>query len=44
VIQNVVVIPVVARPAVAAVSNRLRDATQSGWDSNFWALAYWSRA
>jgi peptide/nickel transport system substrate-binding protein len=44
VIQNVVVIPVVARPAVAAVSNRLRDAVQSGWDSNFWALAYWSRA
>jgi peptide/nickel transport system substrate-binding protein len=44
VIQNVVVIPVVARPAVAAISNRLRDAVQSGWDSNFWALAYWSKA
>jgi peptide/nickel transport system substrate-binding protein len=44
VIQNVVVIPVVARPSVAAVSNHLRDAVQSGWDSNFWALAYWSRA
>jgi peptide/nickel transport system substrate-binding protein len=43
VIQNVVVIPVVARPSVAAISNRLRDAVQSGWDSNFWALAYWSK-
>ncbi len=44
VIQNVVVIPVVARPSVAAISNRLRDVVQSGWDSNFWALAYWSKA
>jgi peptide/nickel transport system substrate-binding protein len=44
VIQHVVVIPVVWRPRVAAVSNRLRDAIQSGWDSDFWALAYWSRA
>jgi len=32
VIQNVVVIPVVFRPRVAAISNRLRDAVQSGWD------------
>ena len=44
VIQNVVVIPVVARPAVAAISSRLRDAVQSGWDSNLWSLAYWSKA
>jgi peptide/nickel transport system substrate-binding protein len=44
VIQNVVVIPVVFRPRVAAISNRLRDAVQSGWDSDFWALAYWSKA
>ena len=43
VIQNVVVIPVVFRPRVAAISNRLRDAVQSGWDSDFWALAYWSK-
>jgi peptide/nickel transport system substrate-binding protein len=40
VIQNAVVIPVVARPRVAAVSNRLR-AEQSGWDSDFWALHNW---
>jgi peptide/nickel transport system substrate-binding protein len=42
VIQNAVVIPVVQRPRVAAVSNRLR-AEQSGWDSDFWALQNWHR-
>jgi peptide/nickel transport system substrate-binding protein len=40
VIQNAVVVPVVARPDVAAVSNRLR-AERSGWDSAFWALQNW---
>jgi peptide/nickel transport system substrate-binding protein len=43
IIQNVVVIPVVFRPRVAAVSNRMRDVVQSGWDGDFWALAYWSK-
>jgi peptide/nickel transport system substrate-binding protein len=43
VIDNVVVIPVVARPRVAAISNRMRDVVQSPWDSDFWALAYWSK-
>jgi len=42
-IQNIVVIPVVFRPRVAAVSNRMRDVVQSGWDGDFWALAYWSK-
>jgi peptide/nickel transport system substrate-binding protein len=42
VIQNIVVIPVVFRPRVAAVSNTLR-AEQSGWDSDFWALQNWYR-
>jgi peptide/nickel transport system substrate-binding protein len=42
VIQNQVVIPVVLRPRVAAVSSRLR-AEQSGWDSDFWALQNWYR-
>jgi peptide/nickel transport system substrate-binding protein len=42
VIQHVVVIPVVFRPRVAAVSNHLR-AEQSGWDSDFWALQNWYR-
>jgi peptide/nickel transport system substrate-binding protein len=40
VIQNVVVIPVVFRPRVAAVSNRMR-VEQSGWDSDFWNLHNW---
>jgi len=44
VIQNVVVIPVVFRPRVAAISNRMRDVVQSGWDGDFWALAYWSKS
>jgi peptide/nickel transport system substrate-binding protein len=43
IIQNVVVIPVVFRPRVAAISNRMRDVVQSGWDGDFWALAYWSK-
>jgi peptide/nickel transport system substrate-binding protein len=42
VIQNVVVIPVVFRPRVAAVSSRMR-VEQSGWDSDFWNLANWYR-
>jgi peptide/nickel transport system substrate-binding protein len=42
VIQNVVVVPVVFRPRVAAVSNRLH-VEQSGWDSDFWNLASWYR-
>jgi peptide/nickel transport system substrate-binding protein len=42
VIQNVVVIPVVFRPRVAAVSNRLH-VEQSGWDSDFWNLQNWYR-
>ncbi|HEV8438368.1 MAG TPA: peptide ABC transporter substrate-binding protein [Methylomirabilota bacterium] len=41
-VQHVVVIPVVQRPRVAAVSSRLR-AEQSGWDSDFWALHNWYR-
>jgi peptide/nickel transport system substrate-binding protein len=40
VIQQVVVIPVVFRPRVAAVSNRLH-VEQSGWDSDFWNLQNW---
>jgi peptide/nickel transport system substrate-binding protein len=43
VIQHGVVIPVVWRPRVAAISNKLRDAVQSGWDSDLWALPFWHR-
>jgi peptide/nickel transport system substrate-binding protein len=42
-IQNVVVIPVLWRMVVTAVSNRLKGTDVSGWDSNFWHHAYWSR-
>src|SRR5512145_2335044 len=42
VIQNIVVIPVVFRPRVAAVSNAMR-VEQSGWDSDFWNLPNWYR-
>jgi peptide/nickel transport system substrate-binding protein len=42
VIQNVVVIPVVFRPRVAAVSNKMH-VEQSGWDSDFWNLQNWYR-
>jgi peptide/nickel transport system substrate-binding protein len=42
-IKNVVVIPVVWRPRVAAISNRLKDAMQSPWDGDFWYLPYWHK-
>ena len=42
VIKNVVVIPVVTRPSVSAVSKTLR-APLSGWDSNLYALQDWYR-
>lgn len=40
VIKNVVLIPIVFRPGVSGVSNRLR-ANVSGFDSNFYDLASW---
>jgi peptide/nickel transport system substrate-binding protein len=43
VIENRVVIPVVARPRVAAISTKLR-ARMSGWDLDFWNLQDWYRA
>ncbi|MGH7388645.1 MAG: peptide ABC transporter substrate-binding protein [Candidatus Rokuibacteriota bacterium] len=42
-IQNVVVVPVLWRSVISAVSNRLRGTEISGWDSNFWNLANWRR-
>ena len=42
VIKNVVVIPVVTRPAVCAVGKTLH-APLSGWDSNLYALQDWYR-
>jgi peptide/nickel transport system substrate-binding protein len=43
VIQHVVVIPVVYRPRVAGIANRMRDVVQSGWDVDVWNLPYWAR-
>ncbi len=40
VINNQVVIPVVARPGVVAINNKL-TAEISGWDNNTWDLANW---
>jgi len=40
VIQDQVVIPVVARPGVAALSNKLK-ANMSGWDNNTWDIQDW---
>jgi peptide/nickel transport system substrate-binding protein len=40
--DNHVVIPVVYRPTVSAISNRLH-ASISGWDNNLWDLRNWYR-
>ncbi len=42
VVNDGVVIPVVCRPQVSAISKKLR-ATLSGWDSTFWNLKDWHR-
>jgi peptide/nickel transport system substrate-binding protein len=42
-IQNVVVIPVLWRARVAAVSNKVRNTEQSPWESDFWNHANWYR-
>jgi peptide/nickel transport system substrate-binding protein len=42
VVEAGVVIPVVCRPQVSAISKKLR-ATLSGWDSTFWNLKDWYR-
>jgi peptide/nickel transport system substrate-binding protein len=41
VVQQAVVVPIVARGQVAAVSSRLKDVALSGWDPDFWRLAWW---
>jgi peptide/nickel transport system substrate-binding protein len=42
VVDGVAVIPVVYRPTVHAVSNKLK-APLSGWDSTFYGLRSWYR-
>jgi peptide/nickel transport system substrate-binding protein len=43
VIENVVVIPVLWRMVISAVSHKLKSTDISGWDSNFWNLRNWYR-
>ena len=38
------VIPLVFRGAISAFSNRLAGVRMSGWDSELWNVADWSRA
>jgi peptide/nickel transport system substrate-binding protein len=42
VVEDGVVIPVVCRPQVSAISKKLK-ATLSGWDNTFWNLKDWHR-
>jgi peptide/nickel transport system substrate-binding protein len=44
VIQNIVVIPILWRHNVSAISHRLKGTDISTWNSNFWNLANWYRA
>jgi peptide/nickel transport system substrate-binding protein len=43
VIQNQVVIPVIWRAKVSAISNQLKDTDISAWDSDLANLAFWRR-
>jgi peptide/nickel transport system substrate-binding protein len=43
-IQHVVVIPIIWRGIVSAVSHRLKGTDISGWDSNFWNLTHWYKS
>ena len=43
-IEDVVVIPVVWRQEVSAVSHTLQGIGLSPWDSMLWDLAFWYRA
>jgi peptide/nickel transport system substrate-binding protein len=42
-IEDVVIIPVIWRNGVRALSHRLYGMELSDWDSDFWDLAYWYR-
>ena len=42
-IQNVVVIPVIWRAKVTAISHKLKDTDVSAWDSDLATLPYWHR-
>jgi peptide/nickel transport system substrate-binding protein len=42
-IQHVVVIPILWRNTVSAISHRLKGTDISTWNSNLWNLANWYR-
>ncbi len=42
-VEDVVVIPLVWRNEVVAVSHTLQGLELTTWDSNLWDLAYWYR-
>ena len=41
IVQQAVVVPIAWRGQVAAVSNRLKHVPHSGWESDFWRVAWW---
>jgi peptide/nickel transport system substrate-binding protein len=43
IVQRAIVIPIIARGQVAAISHRLRDVALSGWEPDFWRIAHWRR-
>jgi peptide/nickel transport system substrate-binding protein len=40
-VRQAVVVPIAWRGQVAAVSNRLKHVVHSGWESDFWRVAWW---
>jgi peptide/nickel transport system substrate-binding protein len=43
IVRQAIVVPIVARGQVAALSSRLKDVALSGWEPDFWRVAYWRR-
>src|SRR5581483_9051275 len=41
IVQQAIVVPLLWRGQVAAVSRRLKDVGASGWSPDFWRLAWW---
>jgi peptide/nickel transport system substrate-binding protein len=41
--QHNVIVPVIWRANISAISNKLRNTDICGWDSSFWNLAHWYR-
>jgi peptide/nickel transport system substrate-binding protein len=41
--QHNVIVPMIWRANISAISNRLRGTDICGWDSSFWNLTHWHR-